>query len=177
MVLPNRHSIRLKNYDYSSCGAYFITICTQDREMLFGDIVNGKMKTNDLGNLMITIWESLSDRFLVDLGIYQIMPNHFHGIIIIDQSVGAPLVGALYKRGQVQDLPLQKITLGNIIGAFKSLSTNAWKHGKFWQRNYFEHVIRNDKDFDKISWYIENNPSMWDEDENNSDLKKSGGNR
>jgi len=167
MDLPNRRSIRLKNFDYSSEGAYFITICTQGREMLFGDIIDKKMKTNILGDLLTSIWKSLPDRFSVDLGSYQIMPNHFHGIILINQSVGAPLVGALSKTGQVQDLPLRKISLGDIVGTFKSLSTNAWKHGKFWQRNYYEHVIRNDKDFDKISWYIENNPLMWDEDENN----------
>ena len=104
--MKNRHSIRLKWFDYTSNGAYFVTICTQNREYLFGDVVNRKMETNTLGNLVVSIWESLPDRFPVIIDTYQIMPNHFHGIIIIDNSVGAPLVGAL-DLGRVQDPPLQ----------------------------------------------------------------------
>ncbi|MDO8570607.1 MAG: transposase [Candidatus Daviesbacteria bacterium] len=163
--LPNRQSIRLRNYDYSSEGAYFVTICTQNREMLFGDIVNGIMVLNDIGKIVEFVWESLPQHYKVELGPFQIMPNHIHMIIMI--------VGAGFSR---------PITLGNIIAYFKyqstkQINTNIMgsenptptdiKYPKAFQRNYFEHVIRNEKDFDKISWYIENNPQMWDEDENN----------
>lgn len=79
MNLPNRHSIRLKDYDYSSNGAYFVTICTQNRETLFGDLVNGKMMLNDMGNIVNSVWESLPHHHSVELGIFQIMPNHIHG--------------------------------------------------------------------------------------------------
>ena len=74
--------------------------------------------------------------------------------------------------GHPQGVPLRGITLGNIIGAFKSLSTNAWSHGKFWQRNYYEHIIRNEQDLNKISQYIINNPQMWEEDRNNQQKKR-----
>lgn len=168
MVLSNRRSIRLKNYDYSSNGAYFITICTQDREMLFGDIVNGKMVSNKMGNIVQQHIESLFQRFPVEIPIYQIMPNHVHLIIMI--------VGAGFSR---------PITLGNIIAYFKYQSTkqiNTYiigsedptptdqKYSKIFQRNYYEHVIRNEKDFDKIYWYIENNPKTWDKDKNNPEM-------
>lgn len=168
MVLPNRHSIRLPNYDYSSDGAYFITICTQNRELLFGNIVNGKMISNEMGNIVQKHIESLNQRFPVEIPIYQIMPNHVHLIIMI--------VGAEFSR---------PITLGNIIAYFKYQSTkqiNTYimgsenptptdqKYKKIFQRNYFEHVIRNQKDLDEISWYIENNPQMWDTDQDNPEL-------
>jgi len=175
MDLPNRQSIRLKNFDYSSNGAYFVTICTQDREMLFGGVVNGQMVLNELGRILELVWESLSTRFPIIINTYQIMPNHFHAIIIIDNPVGASLVGARNnvgtrsnKRAGTSPAPtLKQPTLGNIIGAFKSLTTNTWGNGKFWQRNYFEHIIRNQIDFDKIAQYIINNPAQWDLDENN----------
>ena len=167
----NRHSIRLKNYDYSSNGAYFVTICTHNREYLFGDVVDGKMETNSLGNLVVSTWELLPNRFPVIIDTYQIMPNHFHGIIII---VGAGLVPALElgapvtNRAPTRGAPTSKQpTLGNIIGAFKSLTTNAWSNGKFWQRNFYEHVIRNEQELYKIQEYIELNPAMWERDRNN----------
>lgn len=169
--MNNRHSIRLKNYDYSSNGAYFVTICTHEREYLFGDIVNGKMKTNNLGNLVVSIWESLPNRFPVIIDTYQIMPNHFHGIIVI---VGAGLVPALElgapvtNRAPARGAPTPKQpTLGNIIGAFKSLSTNTRAQCKFWQRNYYEHIIRNETELFKIREYITLNPLMWERDRNN----------
>ena len=192
--MKNRHSIRLKWFDYTSNGAYFVTICTQNREYLFGDVVNRKMETNTMGNLVVSIWESLPDRFPVIIDTYQIMPNHFHGIIIIDNSVGAPLVGAL-DLGRVQDPPLRKITLGNIIAYFKYQSTKQinnvgvgysdpnnigrennnirrenpapTEYQKIFQRNYYEHIIRNEKDLNKISQYIMDNPLMWERDRNN----------
>lgn len=167
----NRHSIRLKNYDYSSNGAYFVTICTHNREYLFGDIVDGKMKINNLGNSVVSIWTLLPNRFPVVIDTHQIMPNHFHGIIIIDHSVGAPLAGAL-NHGRGQAPPLQKITLGNIIGAFKSLTTNTWAQCKFWQRNYYEHIIRNGTDLNKIKEYIQTNPETWDRDRNNPEITR-----
>ncbi|MDO8657224.1 MAG: hypothetical protein Q7K55_00680 [Candidatus Levybacteria bacterium] len=124
------------------------------------------MKTNTLGDLITSTWESLPSRFNVIIDIHRIMPNHFHGIIII---VGAPLVGARHNPGRGQAPPLQQSrpTLGDIIGAFKSLSTNVWAHGKIFQRNYYEHIIRDESELNKIREYIKTNPAMWERDRNN----------
>jgi REP-associated tyrosine transposase len=117
---PKRRSIRLPGYNYSGAGAYFVSICTKDRECLFGDIVNQEMVLNDAGQTVATIWNELPNRFYnIELVEYVIMPNHIHGIITI---VGAPLVGARWvpeqprsirqyrqaqDNGQAQDLPLR----------------------------------------------------------------------
>lgn len=129
--MHNRRSIRLPGYDYSQDGAYFITICTQNRENLFGGIIGGKMILNDIGKIIEIIWNDLPQRFPIELDTFQIMPNHIHGII---QIVGAH-----------HDAPLQKI----------------------WQRNYYEHIILNDSDLEKIRYYIKLNPQNWDRDKNN----------
>lgn len=162
-ILSNRKSIRLKNYDYSQDGYYFLTICTQNRECIFGDIVNREMKPNSLGNLVVKTWELLPNRFPVMLDIFQVMPNHFHAIIIINHDVGAGLVPARGFRATTRVAP----TLGNIIGAFKSLTTNIWGQGQFWQRNYYEHIIRTETDLVKIRRYIKTNPQTWKRDRNN----------
>jgi len=115
----------------------------------------------------LKILESLPKRFPITLDKFQIMPNHFHGIIVIKNSVGAGLVPALSQKGRPQGSPLQKISLGNIVGAFKSLSTNAWAQGKLWQRNYYERIIRNEIEYMKIRQYIQQNPLNWENDRNN----------
>jgi len=158
----HRHSIRLKNYDYSQAGAYFVTIDIQNRDHLFGNIVNGEMILNDAGKMIDEQWNALKERFpCVDLDIYQIMPDHFHGIIVI---VGATLVVALDDA--------KPPTLGDIIGAFKSITTHEYIKGvenqnwqrfskHLWQRNYYEHVVRDENDLERIRKYIHLNPSNW----------------
>lgn len=106
MDIPNRQSIRLKNYDYSSGGAYFVTICTQNREILFGDIIDGNMILNNIGKIVKLVCKSLPNQYQIELGSFQIMPNHIHMTIII--------VGA----GSSRPIPL-----GNIIAYFKYQST------------------------------------------------------
>ena len=176
-----RQSIRLKNYDYAQSGLYFVTICTQNRECLFGDIIDGKMVLNNVGNMIEKWWNIIPERFnMTKLDTFQIMPNHLHGIIVIESNnVGAGFIPALPahgKRATTRVAPT--ITLGDIIGAFKSLTTheyvvgvknNGWKpfDKRLWQRNYYEHVIRNEFDLNKIRKYIVNNPSIWDRDRNN----------
>ncbi len=181
----HRHSIRLKEYDYSQEGSYFITICIHERLHLLGNVVNGKMVLNDAGIMVERQWRELINRFVnINLGNYVIMPNHLHGIITI---VGAPLVGAqndgqLNKiansyKGQPQGIAptISNKKIGDIVGAFKSLTTNDyiynvknnyWQPFKFtlWQRNYYEHIIRNEKSYNEISDYIINNPENWQED-------------
>lgn len=166
--LPKRKSIRLPDYDYSQSGFYFITICTQNMVCLFGQITDGTIKLNNAGQKMDECWRNIPQHSPnIKLHSHIIMPNHLHGII---ELVGAPLVGAHpSKTGQPRGIAP---TIGGIVGAFKSLSTNAYISGvnykgwppfskKLWQRNYYEHVIRNEDSFREISEYIETNPIRW----------------
>ena len=184
----HRRSIRLKGFDYSSAGAYFVTICTQNKECFFGDIADGKMNRNDAGNMIDKWWNELKERFVgIELDEYVIMPNHFHGIII----VGATLVvaqnenGMKMKRAGTRPATTREKSIGNIIGAFKSITTdeyingvkqNGWRsfNSKLWQRNYYEHIIRNEDSLNSIRGYINNNPAEWDSDELNPLVNRRG---
>lgn len=179
---PNKHhrrSIRLKGYDYSQNGAYFITICTYQKESLFGDVIDKEMILNGYGEVVKNGCESLLDHYPnIILDEYVVMPNHFHGIIIIDNNdvVGAgsscPDDNADKDKGE-RTSPLRKHTLGQIIGYFKyqttkqiNLQFNDDQVITLWQRNYHEHVIRDEADLNRIRQYILNNPANWETDEN-----------
>lgn len=196
--LPNRKSIRLKGYDYSQAGVYFVTICTQNRAHLFGNIKNGEMILNDAGKMVETEWMKLTDRYKnIQLHEYVVMPNHFHAIfqivgatLVVDPNVGqpqgiAPTPGITPTEGIAPTpgiAPTGK-RLGDMVGAFKSITTvnyirhiktNDWPrfYGKLWQRNYWEHIIRNEFAYNRISQYIINNPLKWENDK----LNNGGGN-
>ncbi len=178
--IHTRRSIRLKGYDYSQAGLYFITICTQNRLCLFGGIHNGEMRLNDAGTMIERQWHESICRFNnIKTHEYIVMPNHFHDII---EFVGAPLVGAhctiqpstMAERqtGQPQGIAP---TVGDVVGSFKSLSTNEYIRGvkdniwprfdkRLWQRNYYEHIIRDEKSYLQISEYIQTNPITWPDD-------------
>ena len=173
-----RHSIRLRGYDYSKVGLYFVTICTQHRQPLFGSITNGNMILNDAGCMVEMQWRELLIRFdgIVRLHEYIVMPNHFHGII---EMVGANPCGRPLVQDDKYD-QLSKTTtptshIGNIIGAFKSITTskyiqnvkkNDWKpfEQRIWQRNYYEHIIRDESAYLHIANYIQTNPERWIDD-------------
>jgi len=177
--------MRLHEYDYSLEGLYFVTICTQDRICRFGEITEGEMVLNNIGKMVKMCWLALKDRFTnIELHEYCVMPNHLHGIIQITDDVqpivGVPLVGTRSEEnGQPQGIaPTSKATksIGDIIGAFKSVTTNEyiqgvkeknWRtfDGKLWQRNYYEHIIRNDESYNKIAEYIYENPECWQTDD------------
>ncbi len=165
----HRHSIRLKGYDYSQAGAYFVTIVAWQREMLFGEIVDGKMIPNELGQIVCDEWEQTAViRPNVELGDYIVMPNHFHGILIfVDDIVGAT------RRVAPTKTTLQSDSLGAVMAQFKSIVTkriNGLRNVSgipVWQRNYYEHIIRDDREMDRIHRYIESNPPMWAEDDEN----------
>ncbi|NTV52686.1 MAG: hypothetical protein HGA76_06720 [Candidatus Firestonebacteria bacterium] len=236
-TIHHRRSIRLKGYDYSQAGAYAITICCEDKVCRFGEIKNRQMMLNKHGQIACREWELLTERFVrFELDIFQIMPNHIHGIIVLndipvavdtdieivgagftpaqqnithdqnntstpndDSQNGGPILGQLKNNigqpddrrtdqgrtdngqpndGQPRGLPLRDVavripTVGDIVGAYKSLVVNAcldsYKSknetmGKFWQRNYYEHVIRNEQSYQTISEYILHNPERWTED-------------
>jgi REP element-mobilizing transposase RayT len=214
---PNKHhrkSIRLKGYDYSQVGLYFITICCQNRAHLFGTVINKQMILNDAGKMIEKWYVELENKFS-DIKCHEmiVMPNHIHFIIENVGSVGADLrvcpnnsdktatdktatdktatdktATDLYKTNisetdlSVADKSVSEI-LGEHVGSplhrviqwFKTMTTNEyirgvknnnWQpfDGKLWQRNYWEHIIRNDKSYQKISEYIINNPSKWNDD-------------
>jgi putative transposase len=170
----HRHSIRLKHYDYSHAGAYFITICTQDKKCLFGEIIGGEIRLNEAGNMVQTIWNELPKNYPgVDIDIFVVMPNHFHGIIIVGAGPRA-----CPKFGQPQGVAPTQLSLPDVVHRFKSLTTTRYRHamGKFgqillrghlWQRNYYEHVIRDESDLARIRQYIMDNPVRWEDDEEN----------
>ncbi|MFH0773852.1 MAG: transposase [bacterium] len=171
-----RKNIRLPGYDYSQNGFYFVTICTQNRENVFGDIVDGKMVLNNVGRVVNqTIRETPKIRKNVKIDIHQIMPNHVHIIIIITGRVHG--VGAYCNTPQQLDntphfrSPTQ--TLGSIVRGIKSVTTRQIRiimgNPEFlvWQRNYHEHIIRNEIEYLKIKKYIQQNPIMWERDRNN----------
>jgi len=169
----HRRSIRLKGYDYTAAGGYFVTIVTYQRECLFGGIVNKKMVSNEIGQIVEHAWFDLPNHYPnVELGTFCIMPNHIHGIIILnDLSVGAGLRPAPTTNPTVKSHGLPEI-----VRAFKSFSARRVNEHldspgiPLWQRNYYEHIIRDDDDHNRIHLYIESNPSMWEEDEENPNL-------
>jgi len=244
----HRHSIRLKGYDYSKAGLYFITICCQDRICRFGNIKNDEMELNEFGQIAHNEWEKLNQRFPnLELDVFQIMPNHLHGIIALNNppvgagftpapntgqppnnpgqqqtnigqqqtnigqqqtNIGQPQTNIGQQQtnigqpqtntgqpqtntgqpqtniGQQQtNIGQQQTNIGqpqgvaptvsDIVGAYKSLVANGCLKicksknemmGKIWQRNYYEHIIRNKQSYKNISEYIINNPAKWNND-------------
>ncbi len=154
----HRQSIRLKDYDYSRNGAYFVTLCTFDRACYFDQFPL-------LREIVENRWSEIQARYgNIWLDEYVIMPNHFHGIIVIDDS----LPGLS---------PIFKPVLGSVLGSFKSLCVNDWlktiksqnsnARGKFWQDNYYEHIVRSEAELDRVREYILNNPLQWELDREN----------
>jgi REP element-mobilizing transposase RayT len=223
---PERHhrrSIRLRGYDYRQAGAYFVTICVQDRACLFGEVVDGDMRLSKAGENVQAVWNDLPRRFPgIDLDAFVVMPNHVHGIVFLgaDPDVGgdngtprrdegaihrAPTnVSRLPRAGRVEDAgsgmpggkrhvgarfiapsspaPTSRIpasppdgrlnpTLGEIVRAFKAVTTRqirlATTHPFSWQRNYYERIVRNDRELERARAYIAVNPGRWAEDAEN----------
>jgi REP-associated tyrosine transposase len=185
----HRRSIRLPEYDYSQAGAYYVTIVAWHRESLFGEVVNKEMKLNEAGKIVQWGWKELPKRLqFIEIGAFIVMPNHFHGILIFHENVGATRQGLTNARlGNVSlsnvitdgtdgsPLPrgIKPASLGAIMAQFKSRVTKRlWKIPSLkgtpvWQRNYYEHIIRNQRDLQNKTDYIEANPILWDEDDNN----------
>jgi REP element-mobilizing transposase RayT len=182
-------SARLENWDYGSNGMYFITICTQNREHFFGDCVDEEMQLNAIGELAYKYWNEIPKHFpFITLGEFVVMPNHTHGILIIDkpdnndnvetQLVETQLIESLQspskpRVGGVTGMknPMLHQNISRIIRWYKGRCTfEIWKlQADFtWQARFHDHIIRNDKSFHNISNYIMNNPSRWDEDKFNN---------
>jgi len=162
MKTPQRKSLRLKHYDYTQNGFYFITICIQNKTCLLGEIIDQKMILNDAGSMIHTLWYEIPHYYKgFQLHEFVVMPNHIHGIIEISSS------------GRTQGSAPTGLGLSDVLQRFKTLTTNRYIHGvkqhhwkrfdkQLWQRSYYEHIIRNEKKLEEIQTYIINNPMNWD---------------
>ena len=205
-----RRSIRLKAYDYSTAGAYFVTIVTQERLCVFGDVADGEAHLTDAGEMIRQVWHEIPIRFpSFEIDEFVVMPNHIHGILIIHSPVGVPLVGTqdaahakttdspsfvgvlptdaarptYGDRTTTRVAPTEggNATLGEVVGAYKSLTTLEYSKGvenygwppfdkRLWQRNYYERIIRDNRELDGAREYIANNPTQWELDAENPSL-------
>jgi len=169
----HRRSIRLKHYDYSQASAYFVTVCTHNKDCIFGDVVNGEMQLNENGSAVQTEWLTTAEfRDNVESDVFVVMPNHFHAVLLIkDNSEGtarcAPTsMNRLFGR-------ITSGSLAAIMRSFKSAATKRVNElrntpgAPVWQRNYYEHVVRDERDLGEIREYIVNNPRKWDLDKEN----------
>jgi putative transposase len=178
-----RRTIRVQGYDYTQAGAYFITICTRDRECLLGKVVNGDVQLNETGRLVESVWlRTATVRPDLELDAYVVMPNHFHAIFFIHESPGVP--GATRRVAPTKNHsavagkthrptgPRPK-SVGAVMAQFKSLvtkrikDTRQYRGGSIWQRNYYEHVIRDEESLNRIREYIATNAPRWDLDREN----------
>ncbi len=168
-MIHHRRSIRLPNYDYTQPGAYFVTIVVKDRICLFGDVVDSEMQLSELGLLVDCEWNRIQKRFeRVVLDVYGIMPDHFHGIIIINDPGRGTGVNPPRAPTPVEQFgkPVSG-SIPTIVRSFKSSVTyqararGMYPDGDIWQRNYYERVIRNEQELDRIRLYIQNNPLSW----------------
>ena len=181
-------SARLKNWDYGSNGAYFITICTQNKDHFFGKIVDRQFIASEIGTLAEKYWMEIPNHFpYIELGNFVVMPNHVHGILIINKngvggnggfvdrgSVDRGSVETLHcnvstpkKNEQMANISPKSGTISTILRSYKSVvSKNArFIHADFgWQPRFHDHIIRNAPEWERIQTYIENNPMNWKED-------------
>jgi len=216
-ILPNRQSNRLKNYDYSKPGYYFITICVQNREHLLGEIIDGNMKINSAGKMIQAIWNQIPQFYDgIQIDEFIVMPNHIHGVIHI---VGAgpcacpinracpnanvqpqfaqpqhgqprcrqPQLGQPHcrqphcrhpQKGQPQGVAPTVLSLPDVVHRLKTMTTKKYVDGvkqynwssfpgRLWQRNYWEHIVRNENELNRIRDYIRHNPQKWEMDKLN----------
>lgn len=158
MSLPKRKSNRLKDYDYSSSGAYFITICTKNKQKILCDIV----RVDDLGDPIIRLTEigKIVERYIISANKidnitvekYVVMPNHIHIIVSVDNSGGSP-----------RSSTLTSATIPNMVSTFKRF-VNAEVGENVFHRSYYDHIIRDEKDYLRIWDYIDTNPAKWADD-------------
>ena len=196
--IHHRRSVRLRGYDYAQAGAYFVTVVTQERACLFGEVVGGEMRMSEAGRMLERWWAELEKKYpRVIPDAHIVMPNHFHGIIITDGPVGADVRG--YTPGvcpnsgacvgaDLRVCPSPHVAacpgdqgahagapLPEMVQWFKTMTTNeymravktlGWRPflGRLWQRNYYEHVIRDEDALGRIRIYVEDNPTQWESD-------------
>ena len=175
-AIHHRRSIRLPGYDYSQPGSYYATLCTGGKEPLFGQIVEGEMHRNEWGDCVARCWKWLAQQYpYIDLDEWTVMPNHLHGIIVITGCRGASRSALAERRvigdgGGSRTAPTKRKTLGRLVGVFKTTSTDDINQLRgtptrpLWQRDFYDHIIRNEDELNKIREYIRTNPLRWASD-------------
>ena len=166
----NRHSVRLKEYDYSSPGAYFVTVVTNGYKCIFGKIIDQEMYLNEIGMIVKECWLQLPDHFFdIEVDPFVVMPNHFHGIISIYENDRR---GTIYRAPTTEKFGQPAVgSISTIMRTYKAavsrLATRKLGMVKIWQRNYYEHIVRNQSDLESIANYILANPIRWSDDPEN----------
>ncbi len=173
----HRRSIRLRHYDYSQQGVYFLTFCTRDKEPLFGEIAYGRIVLKKWGKIAENFWYEIPDHFEnVLLDEFIVMPNHVHGILVILESAQGAIVGAqhaapLQDTSESRRINVKPGSLGAIVRSYKSAVSRYINQQRqtpgapVWQRNYYDHIIQNIDELHATRLYIRNNPANWREDE------------
>ncbi len=165
--MKERKQVRLRDYDYSKNGYYFVTICTRDRKGFFGEIEEGKMILNAYGRIVFECWCDLPKHYVnCSLDSFVIMPNHVHGIVVIDNE---NVVG-----NGLKPFPTYGLSgLSEIVRGFKTFSSRRINEGirnrdRFsWQKSFYDHIVRSERSLSRIREYIQNNPLKWDLDREN----------
>jgi len=172
-------STRLKGWDYSSAGMYFVTICTRNRECLFGDVVNGEMHLSRIGEIVAEEWQNTPKvRPSVQMDEWIVMPNHIHGIIVITdavekfrQNVSVEQQETFHRNVSTNPSRLKPRSVGAIIGQIKSICTKRISAEGFegfdWQERFWDEIIWNERALNAIRMYIINNPANWEKDKDN----------
>jgi len=168
----------MKDFDYSQSGGYFITICTHKRASILARVLDSTSHLNSLGELVHRHWlQSANLRDELALDVFVVMPNHLHGIVFINRSDDSCLPSPMNSQSATTANELRQIpnrssrSISSFLAGFKSAATSAarkqglWHDGSLWQRNYYEHVIRNEKELHALREYIVNNPLKWELDE------------
>ena len=181
--ISSRRSTRLPDYDYGQAGAYFVTINAYHRKMLFGQIREGTMVPSSIGKMVQSCWEEIPLHFAgVEMDAFVMMPNHIHGVVVIGEAgvTGVPDEASEACLAPTGALGVRRASpsLAAIVGSFKSACSRRVRRigllhdSPLWQRNYYEHVIRNDADLNDVREYILGNPVRWLEDKENPNLKQ-----
>ena len=168
-----RHSLRLKHYDYSKPGAYFITICVKDRRLFLGNVTDNKTQVNEYGEIVQKCWQELKRHFVyIRPDEFVVMPNHVHGIIMIaSQLEEKDIKDTMNQEGLINQPP----ALGQIVRHFKAKTCTLIRKSGFnefeWQRNYYEHIIRDENELYNVKEYIVYNPYKLDADNENPESR------
>lgn len=184
----NRRSLRLRDYDYGAAGAYFVTVCTRERISFFGELDHGNMRLNEFGDIVAACWSDLPHHFPnIQLDCFTVMPNHIHGLIEIIERFSENSVGAQHA-APVSATPVRHSrhnvhpgSLAAIVRSFKAASVRrinlsiGTPGATVWQRNYYEHVVRDESELQRVREYIVNNPARWAEDEENPNAVRKVG--
>ena len=172
--IHHRRSIRLRNYDYAQAGAYFVTICVQHRECLFGEIIDQAMRLNAVGRTAAECWQDIPVHFPhAASDEWTVMPNHVHGIVVITDTAGRDTACRVPTHRTPTTEQFGKPVSGSLPTVVRSFKSAVTRHvnilrdtpgNKLWQPRYWEHVIRNETELYRIREYIRTNPARWQED-------------